>query len=172
MKKTDKTKKKAGKKKNAKNTGGFEFDTKQLQKEFNKRMKVLVDEVKKETQQTIKVLMKEAKERLQASSEFVRNDVLKSIITQYETLTAPEYEEAPAASPTRTTGTAATRATTRKRTAAASTGTARATSTRAGKTAGTAKPAGTTKTAGTATRGRKAAPQPVNGEENGQEAGR
>lgn len=162
MKKTDKTKKKSGKKKNAKNTGGFEFDTKQLQKEFNKRMKVLVDEVKKETQQTIKVLMKEAKERLHASSEFVRNDVLKSIITQYENLTTPEYEEAPHAPKTRAA------ATTRK-----AAGTTPAKTTRSPRTSGAAKTTGTAKTstATGATRGRKTAPQPVAGEENGREAG-
>jgi hypothetical protein len=88
MKKTEKKAakpaKKSAKKKNAKNGGGFDFNSKQLQKEFNKRMKVVVQEVKKDTEKAIKVLMKEAKQKIHAGSEFVRHDVLKSLVSQYE----------------------------------------------------------------------------------------
>jgi alanyl-tRNA synthetase len=83
-KKAEKTTKKSGKKKSSKNGGGFDFNSKQLQKEFNKRMKVLVQEVKKDTEKAIKVLMKEAKQKIHAGSEFVRHDVLKSMVAQYE----------------------------------------------------------------------------------------
>jgi hypothetical protein len=85
-KKADKATKKSTKKKSTKDKGGFDFNSKQLQKEFNKRMKVLVQEVKKDTEKTIKVLMKEAKQKIHAGSEFVRHDVLKSMMAQYENM--------------------------------------------------------------------------------------
>jgi hypothetical protein len=104
MKKTDKKsdKKKTGKKKSAKSGEAFSFDSKQLQKEFNKRMKVLVAEVKKDTQKTIKVLMKEAKQKISAGSEFVRNDVLKSIVAQYENVVGADQGDQKPAPKTRT----------------------------------------------------------------------
>jgi alanyl-tRNA synthetase len=83
-KKTDKAKKKSGQKKLANKGGGFDFNSKQVQKEFTKRMKVMVQEVKKDTEKTIKALLKEAKQKIQVGSEVVRRDVLKSIVTQYD----------------------------------------------------------------------------------------
>jgi hypothetical protein len=100
-KSTDKNKKKSGKKKNAKAAGAFDFNSKQLQKEFNKRMKVLVGEVKKDTDKTIKALMKEAKLKIHASSEFIRNDVLKSIVAQYESVVGPDTADVKPARKTR-----------------------------------------------------------------------
>lgn len=78
MKKPEK--KKEGKKKTAANTDNNKLTSKQLQRDFNKRMKVLVREVRKETQVTIKNVLKEAKRKINEGSEFVMNDVLNSIV--------------------------------------------------------------------------------------------
>lgn len=81
MKKPEK--KKTGKKKaTAKNPN--KLGSKDLQRDFNKRMKILVRDIKKETQVTIKNALKEAKRKLHEGSEFVMNDVLNSIVTTVE----------------------------------------------------------------------------------------
>ena len=99
MKKTEKKedkkkaeKKKTGKKKSATNKDSLKLASKQLQKEFNKKMKALVKEVRKDTQTTIKTIMKEAREKIHAGSEFIMNDVLKAVVTQYEHLTGEKEE--------------------------------------------------------------------------------
>lgn len=130
-KKAEKTTKKSGKKKNAKAGGSYEFNSKELQKEFNKKMKVLVQEVKKDTEKAIKVLMKEAKEKIHAGSEFVRHDVLKSMVAQYEHVAEkvedvlgiehgehkPAAKEAPPKAATRTQTSTAHSGTTRRQAA-------------------------------------------------------
>ena len=83
MKKPEK--KKEGKKKAAGANSGNKLATKQLQRDFDKRMKVLVRDIKKETQATIKNALKEAKRKLNEGSEFVMNDVLNSIVNTVDT---------------------------------------------------------------------------------------
>lgn len=55
-----------------------------MQQDFNKRMKILVRDIKKETQATIKNALKEARLKLNEGSEFVMNDVLNSIVSTVE----------------------------------------------------------------------------------------
>ena len=86
-------KKKSGKKKMAKQEDSFESASKAFQQEFNKKMKALVKEVKKDTQNTIKTVMIEAREKIQAGSEFIMNDVLKAVVTQYEGLTGDNDQQ-------------------------------------------------------------------------------
>ena len=95
MKKPDKKaeSKKSGKKKKAKKEDSYKLASKQLQKEFNKKMKALVLEIKKDTQNTIKSLIKEANNKIHAGSDFIMNDVLKSAMAQYESLTGADTDQ-------------------------------------------------------------------------------
>lgn len=81
MKKTEK--KKTGKKKAAGEKSN-KSASKQMNRDFNKKMKTLVRDIKKETQTTIKNVLKDAKRKLNEGSEFVMNDVLNSIATTVE----------------------------------------------------------------------------------------
>ncbi len=85
MKKPEK--KKTGKKKAAPGNTN-KLASKDLQRDFNKRMKILVRDIKKETQATIKSVLKEAKRKIHEGSEFVMNDVLNSIVTTVESAEA------------------------------------------------------------------------------------
>lgn len=85
MKKPEK--KKTGKKKAAAGNTN-KLASKDLQRDFNKRMKILVRDIRKETQITIKNVLKEAKRKIHEGSEFVMNDVLNSIVTTVESAEA------------------------------------------------------------------------------------
>lgn len=88
MKKTEKKteKKKSNKKKGAPKDDGLKTASKQLQKEFNKKMKALVETIQQDTERTIKTLMQEAREKIKSGSASVMNDVLASVTAQYQNL--------------------------------------------------------------------------------------